>query len=81
MENRITMAEGSIGIYINHALCKGTEGCGLCIHICPRDVYGRSEFLTERGVRPPEPVRADACNACGICMMYCPDFAIVIEKT
>ena len=72
--------ESQISILIDHVLCKGTEGCGLCIHVCPRDVYRRSDTLTERGVRPPVPVNADACNACGICMMYCPDFAIVVEK-
>jgi len=73
-------AEKMIQISIDHELCKGVEGCGLCIHVCPRKVYEKSATLTARGVRPPEAVRIEDCNACGICMMYCPDMAITLDK-
>jgi len=67
-------------IYVNENLCKGVDGCGLCIHVCPRDVYEKADRLTQRGARLPEPVRPDNCNGCMMCMMYCPDFAIVVER-
>jgi len=66
-------------LFIDETLCKGADGCGLCIHVCPRDVYVKSERLTERGIRPPDPVNIEACTGCMLCMMYCPDFAIVVE--
>lgn len=67
-----------ITIEVDDTLCKGTDGCGLCIHVCPKNVYDRAE-LNDRGLRPPVPVRVDECSGCLLCMMYCPDFAIVVE--
>ncbi len=71
--------ERTIEIYVNDTLCKGTDGCGICMHVCPKDVYARSSRLTPKGIRPPEPVHGEACTACMRCMMYCPDLAIVVE--
>ena len=68
-----------ITIFINEKLCKGVDSCGLCIHVCPKDVYERDETLTERGVRPPKPVHIHQCTECMLCMIYCPDFAIVVK--
>ena len=65
-------------LFVNFQLCKGVEGCGLCIHVCPKDVYVKADCLTERGVTPPEPVHPELCTGCMLCMMYCPDFAIVV---
>jgi len=67
-------------VFVNNDLCKGTDNCGLCIHVCPADVFDKSEKLTGRGVRPPVPVRTDLCTGCRACMIYCPDFAIVVES-
>jgi len=69
-----------VEIYVNEDLCKGADGCGLCIYICPKDVYVRAEELTMRGIRPPIPVRTSECNGCENCMIYCPDMAIVVSK-
>ena len=71
--------ERIIEIFVDDALCKGTDGCGLCIHVCPKNVYSRSNRLTPKGIRPPEPERVGECMACMRCMMYCPDLAIVVE--
>ncbi|MDP2984818.1 MAG: 4Fe-4S binding protein [Candidatus Latescibacter sp.] len=67
-------------IFTDETLCKGVDGCGICIHVCPKKVFERSSRLTPKGIRPPEPVRAEDCNGCKLCMIYCPDLAIVIEK-
>lgn len=69
-----------VEIYVNENLCKGADGCGLCLHVCPKDVYVRAEELTMRGIRPPILVRASECNGCENCMIYCPDMAIVVSK-
>jgi 2-oxoglutarate ferredoxin oxidoreductase subunit delta len=69
-----------IQIFIDETLCKGTDGCGICIRSCPKKVYEKSRRLTPKGIRPPEPVRAEDCTGCEVCMIYCPDLAIVIEK-
>lgn len=67
-------------ITIDQDLCKGTDGCGLCIHVCPRKVYEPSDDLNRKGLRNPVPVRLEDCTACMLCMIYCPDLAIVVEK-
>ena len=33
----------------------------------------------DKGYHPPEVKNSDACIACGLCTMLCPDFAIYIE--
>ena len=60
--------------------CKGTGGCGICLHVCPKKVYEPSDELTSRGVYPPEPVRSGDCIGCLQCMIYCPDMVIVVEE-
>jgi 2-oxoglutarate ferredoxin oxidoreductase subunit delta len=67
-------------VFVDERLCKGVDGCGICIHVCPKDVYERSKRLTPKGIRPPEVIRPDECSGCKLCMIYCPDLAIVIEK-
>ncbi len=66
-------------VYVNRTYCKGVEECGLCLHVCKKAVYEESGTLNERGVRPPEAVRPEDCTGCELCMIYCPDMAIVIE--
>ena len=67
-------------VYVNRELCKGVDGCGICMHFCPKNVFDRSTELTAKGILPPEPVRIEDCTACMRCMIFCPDFAIVVEK-
>ncbi|MFC1606621.1 ferredoxin family protein [Candidatus Latescibacterota bacterium] len=66
-------------IHVEKSRCKGVDGCGLCINICPKKVYRKSDTLSGKGVYPPVPVYADNCNGCELCMMYCPDLVLVIE--
>ena len=66
-------------IFVDNILCKGVDGCGLCIHVCPKKVFERSDALTQKGIRPPVPTHPDDCTGCMRCMIYCPDLAIVVE--
>ncbi len=57
------------------------KGCGFCITNCPKKVYELSAEMNKKGYRLPNPVRIEKCTECGICDLYCPDLAIVLEKT
>ncbi len=60
--------------------CKGVEDCGICIFVCPKDVYEPSEEMNELGYVPPRVAHGDQCNECLNCMISCPDMAIVVDK-
>ena len=60
--------------------CKGVEDCGICIFVCPKDVYEPSGEMNELGYIPPCVAREEDCIACLTCMISCPDMAIVVEK-
>ena len=68
------------GITIFKNTCKGVEDCGICIFVCPKDVYETSEEMNELGYMPPRVAHEDACNVCMNCMISCPDMAIVVDK-
>jgi 2-oxoglutarate ferredoxin oxidoreductase subunit delta len=59
--------------------CKGMEECGICAFVCPKSLFVASEEMNEAGYLPPLPPDEKKCTACGNCMIYCPDFAIVVE--
>lgn len=52
---------------IDLALCKG---CGICVDICPKQVYDRDHL------GKPVIARDDDCIWCHQCELHCPDFAI-----
>ena len=60
--------------------CKGVEDCGICIFVCPKEVYELSEGMNRNGFLPPRVARGDQCNGCLNCMISCPDMAIVVNK-
>lgn len=59
--------------------CKGVEDCGICKFVCPKSLFIDSENMNEAGYIPVEMIDPDQCTACGNCMVFCPDFAIVVE--
>jgi len=60
--------------------CKGVEGCGICTFVCPKNLFCASEEMNESGYLPPEIKDDSECTGCMNCMIFCPDFAIVVEK-
>ena len=66
-------------VHLNKVLCKGCEGCGLCVAFCRKGVLKASGKLSEKGIIPPEITALDECTGCKSCMIYCPDLAIVVE--
>ncbi len=62
-------------LYLNEELCKG---CYICIDICPRGVYTKSDKSNLKGVFIPV-VDNDKCIKCKLCTLMCPDQVIAIE--
>ena len=59
-------------IEINRKWCKG---CGICAAFCPKNVLGLDEEAEKATVVNPE-----ACIACMMCELRCPDLAIRVIK-
>jgi len=55
-------------IKINESWCKG---CEICVEFCPHNV-----LIMKDGKAWVE--NLDQCTACGLCEIYCPDFAIEV---
>ncbi len=60
--------------------CKGVEDCGLCMEVCPKDLFTAAQQANARGYMPAAISDMPACTGCQACMHVCPDFAIVVEK-
>jgi 2-oxoglutarate ferredoxin oxidoreductase subunit delta len=56
-------------IAVDLTLCKS---CGICLAICPRDVFDTDELGR------PVVARLADCTVCFACEWHCPDFAIEI---
>lgn len=52
------------------------KGCKFCIEFCPRGVLEESDKFNPKGYHPPRVINEEACVACGLCGLICPDFAI-----
>jgi 2-oxoglutarate ferredoxin oxidoreductase subunit delta len=60
--------------------CKGVDDCGICAYVCPEQLFEACREMNESGYYPPEIRNPDECSGCLNCMIYCPDYAIVVEK-
>lgn len=52
------------------------KGCGICVEICQAKVLELSEECNSQGYRTPLVINSDECLSCGMCEMFCSDFAI-----
>ena len=59
--------------------CKGVDDCGICAHVCPKELFAACKEMNESGYYPPEIADPEECTGCRNCMIYCPDYAIVVE--
>jgi len=66
-----------LNIKIDRDLC---TGCGICIRFCPKDILEPSEDLNQYGNYYAKVVDLDSCIVCRRCELFCPDFAITVEK-
>jgi 2-oxoglutarate ferredoxin oxidoreductase subunit delta len=63
-----------------HVLEERCKGCAYCVEFCPRSVLARSTRFNLKGYHPPDIVQPEACTACHLCELLCPDFAIGVEE-
>jgi len=75
-QRRNKLAVNIMKIIIDENYCKG---CDICIEVCPKDVYKKSETLNKKGIYPPNPVNPKECTNCQLCILQCPDQAITVE--
>lgn len=68
------------GVHVDQAMCKGTEGCGLCLSVCDQDVLRVADGMNSRGVHPVQVQAVQQCNGCGLCVLHCPDLAIWLAR-
>jgi 2-oxoglutarate ferredoxin oxidoreductase subunit delta len=60
--------------------CKGVEDCGICTFVSPKSLFRVSAGMNQTGFLHPKIDQQEECTGCKNCMIYCPDFAIVVEK-
>ena len=65
-------------VHVQEERCKG---CAYCAEFCPTAVLEMSERRNMKGYHPPDIAQPDACAACRLCEIMCPEFAIRIEET
>ena len=71
----ITRLKGEVRI-----LEERCKGCAYCVEFCPCDVLALSSRYNLKGYHPPDVVKPEACTACHLCEILCPDFAIGVEE-
>ena len=64
-------------IFISEKYCKG---CLICVESCPKKVLKASSSITANGYTLPRAAKPEKCNACGLCEIVCPDFAIAVDR-
>ena len=64
-------------VHIQEERCKG---CAYCVEFCPCGVLELSDRFNLKGYHPPDIVDGEACLACRLCELLCPEFAIAIEE-
>jgi len=71
---------GNDRVRIYEELCKGVEGCGICLSVCRQKLFKPSSMLNRKGYRPPEMTDPESCTSCENCMIFCPDLAIALAE-
>jgi 2-oxoglutarate ferredoxin oxidoreductase subunit delta len=72
---KTTTSDGQTTIIILRHFCKG---CELCVEVCPKDVLHMVVATDRWEGAIVEVLNMDNCNACMLCEVQCPDFAIEV---
>jgi len=63
-----------------HTLKERCKGCLICVELCQAEVLGVSDEVNKNGYHYPYVKKIEACIHCGMCEMFCPDFAIWVTS-
>jgi indolepyruvate ferredoxin oxidoreductase beta subunit len=64
---------------ITEAWCKG-RACEICVRVCPERILAIGSSDGGRGADTVRVIREEACTACRLCELLCPDFAITVHE-
>ena len=67
----------SVDIHVLNERCKG---CKICIEVCQVEVLILSQKQNANGYNYPIVQNVEKCIDCGLCEMFCPDFAIWVTS-
>jgi NAD-dependent dihydropyrimidine dehydrogenase PreA subunit len=83
------------GVFVPVVNPRRCEGKAACASVCPYDVYivrrferaelpslgllGTLKWWVHGGIQA-DPVRADQCHGCGLCVTACPENAITLRR-
>ncbi len=67
-------------VQIDESLCKGIEGCKICVEICPESILGPADYFSLRGIHPAVVHDMEKCTGCDLCMLHCPELAVVVQS-
>jgi 2-oxoglutarate ferredoxin oxidoreductase subunit delta len=67
----------NVDIHIIEDRCKG---CLICIELCQADVLEQSDRTNTFGYPFPVVAHIERCVDCGMCEMFCPDFALWVSS-
>ncbi|NQU05322.1 MAG: 4Fe-4S binding protein [Calditrichaeota bacterium] len=70
-----TTSDGQTTIRILRHFCKG---CEICVEVCPKDVLHMVVATDRWEGAIVEILNMENCNACMLCEVQCPDFAIEV---
>jgi 4Fe-4S ferredoxin len=91
----VKLAAGEPGAFRPNVDASRCEGKDDCAEVCPFDVfdvgpidinvYSRLSLMSKvklrvHGMRTATAPRADACHACGLCVVACPERAIELKR-
>ena len=69
--------KAAYNVWLDPLLCKG---CQICIEVCPKGVFEKTDKISKRGQHIVKVARPSECIGCLECEMLCPDIAITVEK-
>jgi len=56
------------------------NGDGICVDVCPVDVFELQDIAEHPDTQKSVPVREDDCILCMACVTSCPTEAIIVEE-
>ena len=74
---KAAVKKAAYNVLLDPSLCKS---CQICIEVCPRSVFDKTDKISKRGYHIIKVARPSECIGCLECEVLCPDIAITVEK-